>query len=297
MSSIALVTPTYWRDLELCKTLCESVDRYVTAFEKHYLIVADDELALFRRFNSQRRVVLPSSGMLPSWLKPFPRFVRRQNRRWWWSLQTLPVSGWHIQQVIKIAAARTLPEERYCMLDSDIVFFRPYDLETYSQPNRISLFRAPKSISADQLMHARWIQSSHHLLNLGEPVIPADDFIGHIIFWDQQTVRAMTERIEEVSGVEWVQALCRARDFSEYMLYGYYVQSSAQAMESHHLTTKEFCVSYWDQHALDRTAIESMLRAADEHYVAFSAASFSGTPIAVIREAIGAFAQPEQRVA
>jgi hypothetical protein len=38
--SMCLVTPTYWRDLELCELLCESIDRYVTSFEKHFLIVA-----------------------------------------------------------------------------------------------------------------------------------------------------------------------------------------------------------------------------------------------------------------
>ena len=42
MTSIGLVTPTYWRDLELCAILCESVDRYVTSFSTHYLIFADD---------------------------------------------------------------------------------------------------------------------------------------------------------------------------------------------------------------------------------------------------------------
>jgi hypothetical protein len=66
MNSVGLVTPTYGRDLERCALLCESVDRYVTSFTKHYLIVADEELPLFARFNGTRREVMPHSQLLPS---------------------------------------------------------------------------------------------------------------------------------------------------------------------------------------------------------------------------------------
>src|SRR5262245_46883712 len=80
MSAISLVTPTYWRDYDLCALLCESVDRYLTSYVKHYLIVADEELPLFNHFNGARRVVVPTSQLLPAWLKPLPRFVQCKGR-------------------------------------------------------------------------------------------------------------------------------------------------------------------------------------------------------------------------
>ena len=61
MNTVALITPTYSHDLERCTLLCESVDRHVGAFANHYLIVPDDELALFAKFNKSRRQVLPLS--------------------------------------------------------------------------------------------------------------------------------------------------------------------------------------------------------------------------------------------
>ena len=81
MSAVALITPTYSHDLERCTLLCESVDRHVGAFANHYLIVPDDELELFAKFEKGRRQVLPLSQLLPSWLKPLPRFIRRHNRQ------------------------------------------------------------------------------------------------------------------------------------------------------------------------------------------------------------------------
>jgi hypothetical protein len=297
MNAIGLVTPTYWRDLELCTLLCESVDRYVASYSKHYLIVADEELPLFAKFNSERRVVLPTSLLLPAWLKPLPRFVRRRHRRYWWSLRSWPISGWHVQQFIKIGAASVLPEERYCMLDSDVVFFRHFDLSGFLSPDPVPLFNAPRAIAPDAPMHAPWVRSAHRLLGLEEPSFPAADFIGHIIFWDQRTIRAMTGRIEAATGMEWVEALCRARDISEYMLYGYFVRSNPGFSGQHRLTTDKLCVSYWDADALDQPALEAMLQSADENYVAFSAASFSGTPVPLIRSVLNRFAEPEKRVA
>jgi len=107
----------------------------------------------------------------------------------------------------------------------------------------------------------------------------------------------MTGRIEAATGLEWVQALCRARDISEYMLYGYFVRSNPGFSGQHRLTTDKLCVSYWDADALDQPALERMLRSADENYVAFSAASFSGTPVPLIRSVLSRFAEPKKRVA
>jgi Family of unknown function (DUF6492) len=296
-TAVGLVTPTYGPDLERCALLCESVDRYVTSFTRHYLIVPDEELPLFARFNSAHRQVLPLSQLLPSWLKPLPRFIRRKHRRYWWSLRAMPVSGWHVQQFVKILAASAFPEPRSCMLDSDVVFFRPFDAAAFAPPAPAPLFIRPREVAADAPLHAPWVRSSHRLLGLAEPAFPADDFIGHIIFWDRRSVRAMIERIEQVTGLDWIEALCRARDISEYMLYGHFVRNTASVMRDHRCTTRELCLSYWDAAALDDAALERMLRSDAGDKVAFSAASFSGTPVQSVRSVLGRLAASEQRVA
>jgi Family of unknown function (DUF6492) len=297
MNLPALVTPTYGRDLERCALLCESIDRYVTSFSRHYLVVIDEELPLFARFNSARREVLPLSLLLPSWLRPLPRYIRRQHRRYWWSLRARPVSGWHVQQLAKIAAANLLSEPRCCLLDSDVVFFRPFDMGRFAEPGPLPLLARPRAVAADAPLHADWIRSSHRLLGLGEPSFPAADYIGHIIIWDQQTVRAMIERIERASGRNWVEALVCARAISEYMLYGHFVAATPRFANEHRATEKELCLSYWDAAALDERAIEQMLHAAADHYVAFSAASFSGTPVEGLSAVLSRLDAAERRVA
>jgi len=283
---VALLTPTYAADLELCTLLCESVDRHVSSFSKHYLLVPDCDLALFSGFESEHRKVLPASQFLPKWLRPLPRIVQRKRRQYWWSLRTKPVSGWHVQQYLKIAATISLPCQRYCILDSDVVFFRDFDLSRFEYPNSIPLLNVQNEITSEQIRHARWVETTHELLGLPAPPLPASDFIGHIIFWDQQTTRAMTSKIEAVTHLDWVEALCRTREFSEYLLYGYFAQNDARFSGRHSLSPRSQCVSYWDQPELGREGLNQLLRRARKDDVAFSVASFSGTPVQIIRAAI-----------
>jgi Family of unknown function (DUF6492) len=283
---VALLTPTYARDLALCELLCDSVDRHARSFSTHYLLVPDSDLALFSRFDGPQRKVLAASQFMPGWLRPLPAIVRRQRRQHWWSLRARPVSGWHIQQILKIAAAATLKHSRYCILDSDVVLFRDFDLAGFEYPQSLPLLSLPNAVTSDQARHARWVETAHQLLGLPAPSLPAADFIGHIIYWDQLAIRAMIARIEGCAGRGWIEALCRTREFSEFMLYGYFVQSDMGLSCMHTPTGHTGCVDYWDQLTLDKAALLRLLGAATVDDFAFSAASFSETPVDIIREVI-----------
>jgi hypothetical protein len=286
MNPVALLTPTYRQDLELCTLLCESVDRHVTSFSTHYLLVPDADVGLFAPLAGAHRVILPASWFIPGWLRPLPRLVQRNRRQFWWSLRAKPVSGWHVQQILKIAACIELPNQRYCILDSDIVFFRDIDLARFEAPNPIPLLTRRDEVTVEAPRHARWVKTSHQLLGLPLPLLPADDYIGHIIFWDQETVRALAARIEATTGVCWTEALCRVREFSEYMLYGSFVRHEPTFSDLHVPVSDTPCVSYWDESTLGETDLTELLSSAGQDDVAFSIASFSGTPVAAIRAAL-----------
>ncbi len=286
MNRVALLTPTYGRDLELCTLLCESVDRHVSHFSKHFLLVPDCDVALFAHFESERRRVVPASAYLPEWLRPLPRIIQRKRRQFWWSLRHKPVSGWHVQQILKIAAATQLPYERFCILDSDIVFFRDFDLSRFEYPKTIPLLKVPGVVTPKQFRHARWVETSHELIGEPTPPLPASDFIGHIMFWDQRTTRAMIERIETTTKTGWIDALCKTREFSEYMLYGFFVQNEPAFASRHESVTKTQCVSYWDRPKLSRAELNALLRNAGADNVAVSVASFSGTAVQTIRSVV-----------
>ena len=162
------------------------MDRHVTSFSKHYLLVPDSDLPLFAHFASERRKVIPASTFLPHWLRPLPRMIQRKRRQFWWSFRAKPVNGWHVQQYLKIAATMSLPYERYCILDSDIVFFRDFDLSRFEYPNPIPLPRLCRTRSSPtQPRHSRWVETSHQLLGFPTPPLPASGFHRPHHFWDQ----------------------------------------------------------------------------------------------------------------
>jgi hypothetical protein len=198
-----------------------------------------------------------------------------------------------VQQFVKIAAVSVIPEPVRCILDSDIVFFRKFDLARATQRGITPLHVELRKVAEDATDHANWVQSSFRLLGLGQPEFPADDYIGHIIFWDQRAVRAMTTRIEEVTKLHWVDALCRAHAISEYMLYGYFVRNDSAFLCDHRPTSDSPCLSYWEGTALDQPALKRILQSATDQYAAFSAASFSGTSVQDIREVLGEFEESD----
>ncbi len=284
---VALITPSYRGDIERFSSLCDSIDRCVTGYDRHYVIVSDDDAPLFRPFGGERRIVLPSSRFLPRWLRLAP-WVRRPNgRKIWWSLRAWPVHGWHVQQILKIAAAMEMPEQRFCLVDSDNVFVRPFDVGAYAGGERTPLYLQREAIASDAPLHANWTRNCDRLLGLAAIGFPADDYIGHVIVWDKDAARDMARTIERATGLSWQLALCRTRAFSEYLLYGHFVQNSPERRAEHETTTHSLAISYWGDAPLDAATVADMIANATNSQVALGVQSFSHTSDAMIREAAG----------
>ncbi len=284
---VALITPSYRNDLEQFALLCDSIDRHLNGYKRHYVVVKEDDMPLFAQFNGCRRVVISSSRLLPRWLKLLP-FVLRKGRSVWWSFRTKPVHGWHIQQILKIAGALQYPEQRYCLIDSDNVFVHGFDVKAYAGGEKVPLYVEPAAISADAPLHGTWTRNCDLLLGRAEPTaFPADDYVGNVIVWDKQSVLAMTSAIERATGKSWVHALCSTRDFSEYLLYGHFVRKSPPHLATHEITTARLANAYWDDIPLDSAAVTAMVDSTPEPQVALCISSYSHTPVSIIREAVG----------
>jgi Family of unknown function (DUF6492) len=284
--SVALVTASHRKDIERFALLCESIDRCVTGHTKHYVLVTDDCMSEFSRFGGANRIVLPGSKFLPKWLKLMPQLLRRDGRRVWWSFRSGPVHGWHIQQLLKIFVAAHFPEDRYCIIDSDNVFFRPFDASAYACGDQTPLYTEREAIAADAPLHAMWTRNCDKLLGQSPTQFPADDYIGNAIVWDKRSVRSMIRAIEATAGRSWVEALCRTRAFSEYLLYGHFVRNSPAQFAAHMIVAESLTSAYWDRTPLDAAAIASMVEKSAMAKVALCVASISNTPVVTIRKAV-----------
>ena len=283
--SVSLITPSFRGDYERCRILCESVDRYVTGFERHKLIVNDEDVGFFKDLVGPRRTIEPVKAYLPPWLRPLPFGMKYKGRKVWLSLRSPPVHGWHIQQLVKLAAAANSASDFAINLDSDTVFIRPFEIGTWIGHGPTSpLLRTPGGLTSDLQWHPTWLQNATRLLGLPDMPIPADDYVGNIIVWRRDTVRGMLDRIERTTGMNWVQALCRSRSFSEYLLYGCHVATDPAAGKLHSWMDESLCASHWDSTPLDEPGLNALIASLKQTQVALAIQSFSKTPGDLIRK-------------
>lgn len=286
----ALATPSYRGDIERCRLLCASIDRFVSGHAVHYLLIEDRDVPLFRDFEGPRRRVLAESEVLPRWLKSWPDPLSLGRRRIWTGPGALargvpPLRGWHAQQLRKFAVARASTEDVILFADSDMLFVRPFDLGNLIKDGATRLYRKPDNISAGMEPHRAWCENASALLGLASPSYPGPDYINNMVSWRREHVLSLLALIERRSGRDWVTAIARDRRFSEYMIYGYYVERLL-GLESagHWPDPRELCKVYWineDVEGFER--LNSFEEVLAPWQVAVGVQSFIGEPLDRIR--------------
>ena len=124
----AIITASYAPDFERCAILCETMDRHASGYECHYLLVDQPDVALFSRLAGPKRRILTDLQLLPWWMRRVPEAVSPKGRRVWVSPLTMPLHGWHVQQIKRIAVAHHLDVDGLFYCDSDTAFVRPFDV-------------------------------------------------------------------------------------------------------------------------------------------------------------------------
>ncbi|MEJ2122126.1 MAG: DUF6492 family protein [Alphaproteobacteria bacterium] len=244
--SIRVVTPSFRGDFERCAAMCASFDAFAEPAFHHQVIVPRRDLARFRDLANARREVLCVEDVLPGFAFQLP--VRKE--RWLlgrWHRR----GGWLVQQLVKVAAARPGGVDAVVFADSDIVLIRPLRAADFLEHGRVRLYR---SGGTDHYRldpnYPKWYRGAAQLLD-----IPIDDpypahFVGQLESWAPEVVEAMCERIEQVSGRPWMEAVSRLTGgvgFSEYTTYGVFVDSGAAgAAERHFIATRSLCHLSWN---------------------------------------------------
>jgi hypothetical protein len=287
--SYAIATPSYAGDIERCRLLCASIDRFVSGHAMHYLLVEDGDVALFSSLEGPRRTVLPESALLPSWLKARPDPFSFGKRRVWTSLGALargvpPLRGWHAQQLRKFALPLASREDVLLFADSDMLFLRPFALDSLTTDGAVRLYAKPDGITADMAEHVSWCGMAADLLGLPAPTVPSPDYINNLVTWRRDNVLALHRHIEALSGRGWVEAIARQRQFSEYMIYGYFVERVLGLAAAGHVTdSHELCKSYWGGDAAGIASLRSFEEVLERGQVAVGVQSFIGQPVAQLK--------------
>lgn len=226
-ASATLVTCSFRADYELCRMLCESVDRFVPEHVGHMLFVPKQDLTLFSGFASPRRTIAAEETLLPTWLRKLPmpsaywrRLLRVTHRNFYWTPYGWPVRGWIAQQIMKISATTAAPTDIVVHMDSDTIFIRPLALSHLVRDGRVRLFRTPNRVAFET--HERWQAVAGRLLGLPPSEFYGGEYIDSCVVWRRAVLEGMIKHIESVAKRDWRIVLTRTPHFSEYVLYGVY---------------------------------------------------------------------------
>jgi hypothetical protein len=284
-ADLEVITPSYAPDFELCADLNASVLAHGAGVQ-HTIIVPPRDLVLFEALVGRDTVVRSAEDFLPG-LPRLPRNFRLNPRRPW-----LPVRGWIAQQVVKLAAAAASDADLVLMVDSDIVFVRPFGAETFlSAEGQPEFYRLEAAVDERLPRHVLWHEAAHRLLGLGPPPpTPLPDYVSCPCVWEPAAVRALLERVEQVASAPWQRVVAAEPHVSEMMLYGVFVDASTDASTDvspvRHVVDDMRCHRHYDEVALDEAELHRFLAGIRpvDHSVMISAKS--GTDLEKRRAAL-----------
>ncbi|MEX0404502.1 DUF6492 family protein [Aquibium sp. LZ166] len=286
VGSSSIVTASYAPDFERCKLLCETIDRHVTGFSRHYILVEHSDVPLFRQLESAKRIVIDERDLLPRWLRSFQDPTSLFRRRIWLSTRTMPLRGWHVQQLRRIGIAMHAQEDGLVYCDSDVVILKDFDCSVFWRDGDLRLFRRENAVPDDpDSEQNQWSRHAGQILGIEAPAFSPHDYIATLIAWRRDAIIGMCERIEQMSGHHWVEAIGSARKFSECMIYGRYADEVLEG-RGHFSTQEELCRIYWRGPALSDENFRAFVDGMSPQQVAIGLQSFIGMDIGRVRRLV-----------
>jgi hypothetical protein len=258
-----LVTPSYLPDLQRCELMLQSAEKHVSGMAAHYLIVDQTDMPYFGHLRSRHVTLVAKEELLPGWIKKAP-----WTSKWWISARTMPVRGWILQQVIKLAVAEHIDADAYCYADSDIAFIRSFDAHTLWQGDRLRFQRETRrGEMLESRRYKNWYGMAARYCNLPDQSAIKGAYIAQLNTMGRTAMLLLMRHLELVEGRSWMEVLLGTWDFSEYILYGAFVEH-VLGYQGHFIPPKLLCHSSWYHDITHLKDLPAFMDLIDDDHVA-----------------------------
>ena len=282
MTRMLVMTPSFRGDYDLCVDLNRSVLSCAGPDVEHHIIVPRRDRRLFAQLDDPRTVVRAEEDLLSRSFVALPLVNYMVNLR----APFPPVRGWIKQQILKLAAVAQADADVVVMVDSDIQFIRPFAAATFVRDGVVRFYRQPGGVDTHLPRHVLWHGVARSLLGLPPAAPPYPDYISSMLAWSPAVLRGLLERVERTAGRPWQVAIGRQLHFSEWTLYGVYVDEVLGDPATRFSTDRSLCHSYWDEEPLDERSAPAFVRGVQPDDVAVMISAKSRTPLPVRRTAL-----------
>ncbi|MEE4660635.1 MAG: DUF6492 family protein [Halieaceae bacterium] len=249
-----LITPTHAPDLERCRLLVRSAAQHLSGVDAHLLLIDEAEWHLFAPLVSDTVQLVTKESLLPWWVRRNPL-----SSRWWLTLKSLPVRGWIMQQVIKLAIAEQFQADILLFADSDMVFIKPFSPEHIISGNRVRHFRAERGPNQYRdRRYQNWYRFAGNVCGVQDPQTISGSYIAQLNSWRHENVIELYRLLEQ-RGTHWMTRVMRCLDFSEFVLYGAFVDHVLGDFSGHYTDTEQLCHSSWFYPVETESDVESFI--------------------------------------
>lgn len=209
---------------------------------EHCIIVPRRDYRLFSDLQNVRRRVVTTEEVVPGGFRHLPLA-----RKMWLSPDAWPVRGWIMQQITKLSASFAVDTELLLFADSDLEFIRVLNGALLYRDERLRLHRVPGE--PQDKVHRDWHSRTAVLLGSTSRELGSDfgnDYVGQLITWRRSNLQALHAHLELVHGQPWYLPIAHSLKFSEYTLYGAYVEHVlGMEQNGHFYCADDICHCCW----------------------------------------------------
>ncbi len=148
-----------------------------------------------------------------------------------------------MQQIVKLSAPFATEADVLVYADSDCAFIRPFTVNHVIRDEAVRLLRIPGDGRYET--HFRWHRRAAQLLGLPPKDYFGSDYIAPLVSWRRDLVLRLHARLQDIAGRAWQVPLCRGLHFSEYILYGIFVEHVLEPPTGHWFDAESLCRVAW----------------------------------------------------
>lgn len=244
-------SPSYRGDLDRIVILRKSINAFCKERPRHYIVVPKEDFSAFRRAlaGDDAVILLKQNDYIERYF--YPNAVYRAVEKLlpsqvWRAKKYAGRSGWILQQITKFNIPNILiDEEAALILDSDLFFIKPFSVsDLFGQTDTVKTLVEIRP-TCESAMHRMHIEKAREILRL-----PEGDTSFHFMSWPfffyKSWGESLLKYIEDKHQKPWQRVLFEAEWFSEYSIYGIYVEEILKPADIR-LSTSPIYQGIWSQ--------------------------------------------------
>lgn len=247
--TVSLVTPTWSGDLDHYRVLLRSLENKSLSGLKHTTVVQTEDLALFSGLLAASAgpvatQLCTSEQVLPAEVELARCQALRYQKIWGRHVTRLCGSasrvlggpnwprytGWHTQQISKLAMVAQADTDYVLVIDSDVIVTPAADLSTMLSDNGIICFSDRKPLTQFKGKTRKWVLQADGILRVpSDPQREYDSYFDTPFLLHVATVRAMFAWLENEYRQPWWRVLLAQspRHWSEFAIYKLFLQKNS----------------------------------------------------------------------